>query len=89
MKSHRWMGIGIVAASLLGSFLVWNQASHGQAQAVRPPVVWEYKAEWWGGGDPQPTLNGLGKQGWELVAVRGYGNEPQSHTLYVFKRAKP
>ena len=52
-------------------------------------MVWEYKTLSWGGGDPIPSLNDLGKQEWELVASRGYGNEPQSETLYVFKPAKP
>jgi hypothetical protein len=40
----------------------------------------------WGSGDPTPSLNELGEKGWELVTSRGYGNENQRDTLYMFKR---
>src|SRR5262245_49235602 len=52
-----------------------------QPQGNRPMVTWEYKTLEWGGGDPTPSFNDLGKQGWELVTSRGYGNENQSKTL--------
>ena len=52
-------------------------------------MSWEYKTLWLRGGNPEQSLNDLGVQGWELVAVRSYGDENQSETLYVFKREGP
>jgi hypothetical protein len=37
--------------------------------------------------DPTRSLNDLGQEAWEFVAIRGYGNENQA--LYVLKRPKP
>jgi hypothetical protein len=89
MRPKRWGYIAVVVGVIVGMLTLLNRQSTGQAQANKAVVVWEYKTLSWGGGDPIPSLDDLGKQGWELVASRGYGNEPQSETLYVFKRAKP
>jgi hypothetical protein len=89
MRSKRGAYIAVVVGLIVGTLALWNQQSTGQAQRVLPVVVWEYKTLYVGGGDPTSSLNDLGKQGWELVTSRGYGNEHQSQTLYVFKRAKP
>jgi hypothetical protein len=89
MRSNRWAYIAVVAGLIVGMLALLNRQSTGQAQANKPAVVWEYQTLYVGGGDPTPSLNDLGKQGWELVTSRGYGNEPPSQTLYVFKRAKP
>jgi hypothetical protein len=89
MRSKRGAYIAVVVGLIVGTLALWSQPSTGQAQRVLPVVVWEYKALDAGGVDPTPSLNEMGKQGWELVASRGYGNEPQSPTLYIFKRAKP
>jgi len=89
MRSKRGAHIAVVVGLIVGTLALWSQQSTGQAQRVLPVVVWEYKPLYVGGGDPTPSLNDLGKQGWELVTSRGYGNEDQSQTLYVFKRAKP
>jgi hypothetical protein len=79
------MAAGLVA----GMLALAHSRGMAQPQAARPPVAWEYKTLEWGGGDPTRSLNDLGRQGWELVAIRGYGDENQSQTLYVFKRRKP
>jgi hypothetical protein len=92
MRSKRGAPIAVVVGlivGLLGLLALFDRQSTGQAQANRPGLIWEYKALYVGGGDPIPSLDDLGQQGWELVTSRGYGNEPQSQTLYVFKRAKP
>jgi hypothetical protein len=89
MRSKRGAYTAVVIGLIVGLLALLNRQSPGQAQANKPGVIWEYNALHWGGGDPTPSLNDLGKQGWELVTSRGYGDEPQSHTLYVFKRAKP
>jgi hypothetical protein len=79
------MTAGLVA----GMLALAHPRGLAQPQAVRPPVAWEYKTFYWNRGDPTRSLNDLGQQGWELVAIRGYGDENQSQTLYVFKRPKP
>jgi hypothetical protein len=79
------MAAGFVAVMLL----LAHSRGLAQPQRVRPPVAWEYKTFYWSGGDPTRALNDLGQEGWELVATRGYGDENQSQTLYVFKRPKP
>jgi hypothetical protein len=79
------MAAGLVA----GMLALAHSRGLAQPQAARPAVAWEYKTFYWGGGDPTRSLNDLGQQGWELVAIRGYGDENQSQTLYVFKRPKP
>ena len=79
------MAAGLVA----GVLSLANSRGFAQPQAVKPAVTWEYKTFYWGGGDPAGSLNGLGQQGWDLVAVRGYGDENPSQTLYVFKRPRP
>ena len=89
MRSNRWAYIAVVSGLIVGMLVLLNRQSTGQAQANKLAVVWEYKALDWGGGDPIPSLNELGEKGWELVTSRGYGNEIQSHTVYVLKRAKP
>jgi hypothetical protein len=89
MWSKRWVYIAVVVGLIGGMLALLNRQSTGQAPANQAAVVWEYKTFEWGGGDPTPDFNDLGKQGWELVTSRGYGNEPSSHTLYVFKRARP
>jgi hypothetical protein len=89
MRSNRWVYIAVVAGLIVGMLSLVNRQSTGQAQAGKPAVVWEYKTTYLGGGDPVPSLNELGKEGWELVTSRSYGNEFQSQTLYVFERAKP
>jgi hypothetical protein len=89
MRSNRWVYIAVVTGLIVGMVALLNRQSTGQAQAGKPAVVWEYKATYVGSGDPIPLLNDAGKQGWELVTSRSYGNEPQSQTVYIFKRAKP
>ena len=89
MRSKRWAYMTIVIGLIVGMLALMNRQSTGQAQANKAAVAWEYKTFNWGGGDPTSSLDELGKQGWELVTSRGYGNEPQSQTLYVFKRTKP
>jgi hypothetical protein len=89
MRSKRGAYIAVVVGLIIGTLVLWSQQSTGQAQRVLPVVVWEYKTLHVGSGDPTSSLNYLGTEGWELVTSRGYGNEPQSQTLYVFKRAKP
>jgi hypothetical protein len=89
MRSKRGAYIAVVIGLIVGLLALLNWQSTGQAQANKPGLIWEYKTISWGGGDPTPSLNDLGKEGWELVTSRGYGNEPPSQTLYVFKRAKP
>jgi hypothetical protein len=89
MRSKRGAYIAVVVGLIIGLLALLNRQSTSQAQANKAAVVWEYKFTVLGGGDPTSSLNELGRQGWELVTSRGYGNEPQSDTLYVFKRAKP
>jgi len=91
MRPIRWASLAAVAGLAVGLLALLNRQSTGQAQAIRPgpAAVWEYKTLDWGGGDPTDSLNDLGKQGWELVTSRGYGNEIQSTTRYIFKKAKP
>jgi hypothetical protein len=89
MRSRRWVYGAVVVGLVVGMLTLLNRQSTGQARANKAAVVWEYKTFSWGGGDPTSSLNDLGKQGWELVTSRGYGNEPPSETLYVFKRAIP
>jgi hypothetical protein len=89
MRGNRWAYVAIVAGLSVAMLVLSNRQGTGQAHADKPAVVWEYKTLYWGGGDPTPSLNELGLQRWELIASRGYGNEIQSQTLYVFKRTKP
>ncbi len=89
MRSIRWAYLAAVAGLAVGLLALLNRQSTGQVLAVRPAAVWEYRTLDWGGGDPTDSLNDLGKQGWELVTSRGYGNEIQSTTRYIFKKAKP
>jgi hypothetical protein len=89
MRSKRGAYVAAVVGLVVGTLALWGREGTGQAQRPRPPVVWEYKVLDWAGGDPTPSLNELGTQGWELATSRGYGDEYRSHTLYVFKRAKP
>jgi hypothetical protein len=89
MRSKRGAYITVVVGLIFGTLALLSQQSTGQAQKVLPVVVWEYKTLDVGSGDPTRSLNELGKQGWELVTSRGYGNEPGSQTSYIFKRAKP
>lgn len=89
MRSKRWAYMTVVVGLIVGMLALLNRQSTVQAQANKPAVAWEYKTLYWGGGDPTSSFDDLGKQGWELVTSRGYGNEPQSQTLYVFKRTKP
>ena len=86
MRSGRWAYMAMAAGLVAGMLALANSRGLAQQQAAKPGVIWEYKTFYWGGGDPTPSLNDLGKQGWELVAVRGYGDENPSQTLYVFKR---
>jgi hypothetical protein len=79
------MTAGLVA----GMLALAGSQGLAQPQAAKAAVAWEYKTFYWGGGDPTGSLNDLGRQGWELVAIRGYGVENHSRTLYVFKRHKP
>jgi hypothetical protein len=88
MRSKRVAYIAVVVGLIVGTLALWSQGSTGQAQRVLPVVAWEYMTLYVGGGDPTTSLNYLGKEGWELVTSRGYGNENQSQTLYVFKRPK-
>jgi hypothetical protein len=87
MRSNRWSYTVVVVGLIVGMLTLLNRQSTGQAQANKAAVVWEYKTFYWGGGDPTSEFNDLGKEGWELVTSRGYGNEPSSQTLFVFKRA--
>jgi hypothetical protein len=89
MRSNRWAYIAVVVGLIVGMLALLNRQNTVQAQANKLAVVWEYKTLYWGGGDPNDSLNELGKGGWELVTSRGYGDEPQSQTLFVFKRVKP
>jgi hypothetical protein len=89
MRSKRGACVAVVVGLIVGLLALLNWQSTGQAQANKAAVVWEYKLLHWFGGDPTGSLNDLGMQGWELVTSRGLGNEPQSPSLYVFKRAKP
>jgi hypothetical protein len=88
MRSRRWAYLA-AAGLVAGMLALANSRGLAQPKAVRPPVAWEYRTLYWGAGDPTRSLNELGQEGWELVAVRGYGAENQSQTLYVFKRSKP
>jgi hypothetical protein len=89
MRLKRWAYMTVVIGLIVGMLALLNRQSTGQAQANKAAVAWEYKFLELGGGDPTSSLDELGKQGWELVTSRGYGNEPQSPTWYVFKRIKP
>jgi hypothetical protein len=91
MQSKRWAYITVVVGLIVGMLALLNRQStgQGQVQVNQAAVFWEYKILDSLGGDPTPSLNELGMQRWELVTSRGYGNEPQSRTLYVFKRVKP
>ena len=89
MRSKRWVYIAVVVGVIAGMVTLLNRQSPGQAQANKAVVVWEYKALDWGGGDPTASLNNLGKQGWELVTSRAYGDQLQSPTTFFLKRAKP
>ena len=89
MRSSRWAYMAMAAGLVAGMFALANSQGLAQPQAAKPAVTWEYKTFYWSGGDPTRSLNDLGQQGWELVAIRGYGDENQSQTLYVFKRPKP
>jgi Domain of unknown function (DUF4177) len=87
MRSKRGAYIAVVVGLIISLLASLNRPSTGQAQANKAAVAWEYKTLDWGGGDPTPSLNDLGAQGWELVTSRGYGHQFQS--LFFFKRAKP
>ena len=89
MRSSRLAYMAMAAGLVAGILALANSQGLAQRQAVKPAVTWEYKTFYWGGGDPTGSLNDIGQLGWELVAVRGYGDANQSQTLYVFKRPKP
>ena len=91
MRSKRGAEIAVVVVLIVGMLALPNRHSTGQAQVEvnKAAVVWEYKTLDWGGGDPTPSLNELGMQGWELVTSRGYGDQSFSNTTYVLKRVKP
>lgn len=89
MRSSRWVYIAMAAGLMAGMLALASSQGLAQPQAAKPAAAWEYKTFYWGGGDPTRSLNDLGHEGWELVAIRGYGDENQSQTLDVFKRPKP
>jgi hypothetical protein len=86
MRSNRSIGVAAAIGLLIGALTFWTPATPGQAPALRPGVIWEYKLWYFGpnSGDHTEMLNKLGQDGWELAEV---DNGPQEST-YVFKRPK-
>jgi hypothetical protein len=75
--------IGVLTTMVVVAFMLIATATGSRTQ-------WEYKSTELFGRGHEPTLNGLGTDGWELV---GYGFSPGSPTAndmsrYIFKRAK-
>ena len=75
--------IGVLITMLIVAFMLVVTTSSTRA--------WEYKSIYVVGRGDDPTLNGLGAEGWELVGYSyskhptGQGND---YTNYVLKRAK-
>jgi hypothetical protein len=86
MRTTRWVYTTMAAVLVAGTLVLAHSRSFAQPQAVKRSVAWEYKILEWNVGDPTRSLNDLGQEGWELVTIRGYGNENQA--LYVLKRPK-
>ena len=89
LRSNRWSYIAIVAGLIVGIQALLNRQNTVHVEANKPGEFWEYKTLSSAAGDPTNALNELGKDRWELVTSRGYGDAPQSETEYVFKRVKP
>jgi len=75
--------IGVLITMVVVAFML-------VATTNNPPTQWEYKTMELYGQGHEATLNGLGKDGWEVV---GFTHSPGSPTKndtsrYVFKRTK-
>ena len=88
MKSNLRLLLIVVTISLV-TFFGWSVV--GQ-QTPAPKAVWEH-AVVSSLGDNSARLNELGREGWELVAVRSeeksLGNFRQMEVTYYLKRTKP
>jgi hypothetical protein len=86
-RAHRHVSLALATGILFGAFATWNRSSLGQAPG-RAVTIWEYKTWRANVGSEELDLNGLGRDGWELVGVRPYGNNLGDLTVYILKRAK-
>jgi hypothetical protein len=88
MKSNLRLLLIVMTISLV-TFFGWSVV--GQ-QTPAPKAVWEH-AVVSSLGDNSARLSQLGKEGWELVAVRSeekfVGNVRQVEVTYYLKRTKP
>jgi hypothetical protein len=89
MPNRAWWYVGamIVIALLVGAWTTRGQAS--------PKVLWEYKCVFANNvqSNPEmgkPSLNDLGAEGWELVAVDRVkaSGASQDQATYYFKRPR-
>ena len=80
---------GIVAALFIAGAVTWNslqQQSAAQAVEQRTIQKWEYQTRNSDGGHlSDSSLENLGSQGWELVAVWA---PREARSRFVFKRPK-
>lgn len=90
MRHWRAIGLGFGVGFLSAMLGARGPASVAQAPPARP-AAWEYRSVPMSPG-PQ-DLNGLGKEGWELVAATSYDGHTipggLATTVYVFKRPRP
>ena len=88
MKSNLRLLLIVMTISLVALF---GWSVRGQ-QTPAQKVVWEH-AVVTSQGDDSARLSQLGKDGWELVAVRSeeklVGNFRQLEVIYYLKRARP
>ena len=85
IRAKNSLAVFIVCMTIFACIAILGWGNRGQALSK---VVWEYKVIPMEQSGPEPTLNKLGSDGWELVQIisndqiNGYGG------YFLFKRSK-